>query len=534
MRRLVLAGLILLSGCYDSSDYITATPDPAGPWPRTRSGPWEQFVASEIDLEGHSIFFAPGDGEEVTYEWTAEEGAGRFVEPGTGPFSLALELPDDGFAVHPFRRIDAVELFGVRYDRMFVSSNGHVTFDEGSGSLSDWPEEHFLLPGVAVLRGDLDPRFAGEVIVDEWDDLVAVSWVGVPGYGETTGNTVQIVLRSSGAVELHYELVSSGRSFLVGLSNGLAGETPAESDFVPGPVAGPERCDDGLDNDRDWLVDCDDPDCAAECAPARELDCFNGLDDDSDGAVDCDDSDCRWEIRCYEELVCDDGHDDEGDGFTDCDDVECWDDPACAIPNCVGAWESFAGGEAEDLAGAAIYFEPTGGAVAWGADPFGGTYSDEPGSGDETAVLALSDDESAEHRLAVTPEIRFFGRSYDRLFVSSNGYVTFGRGSTSFGYAPQNLFELPCVAALRGDLDPSRGGTIVVDEYPDRVVVTWDAVPWYSGDRTNSAQLVIRTGGEAAVFLPEIATGRGRYLVGVGNGCNREAWPDESDFIDAE
>ena len=53
-----------------------------------------------------------------------------------------------------------------------------------------------------------------------------------------------------------------------------------------------EVCDDGIDNDGDGLVDCEDPDCAGspECIP--EI-CDDALDNDGDGLTDCEDSECN-------------------------------------------------------------------------------------------------------------------------------------------------------------------------------------------------------------------------------------------------
>lgn len=85
-----------------------------------------------------------------------------------------------------------------------------------------------------------------------------------------------------------------------------------------------EDCFDGRDNDRDGLVDCEDGDCRREC-DVRE-DCFDGRDDDGDGLTDCEDPDCR--MFCVDEL-CGNGLDDDGNGLTDCADPFCEPAPEC-------------------------------------------------------------------------------------------------------------------------------------------------------------------------------------------------------------
>ena len=77
-------------------------------------------------------------------------------------------------------------------------------------------------------------------------------------------------------------------------------------------------CEDGLDNDGDGLADCLDPNCSIRC----DEDCGDGVDNDADGDVDCTDSECMEKAPdCVEE--CDDGLDNDGDGLIDCDDDHC-------------------------------------------------------------------------------------------------------------------------------------------------------------------------------------------------------------------
>ena len=103
------------------------------------------------------------------------------------------------------------------------------------------------------------------------------------------------------------------------------------------------KCDNGRDDDRDDLTDCDDPDCDADpacagCVPTEdpEVTCGDSLDGDCDGQVDCDDSDCDGDPLCAScvpseepEATCDDGLDGDCDGQVDCDDSDCDGDPLC-------------------------------------------------------------------------------------------------------------------------------------------------------------------------------------------------------------
>ncbi len=145
-----------------------------------------------------------------------------------------------------------------------------------------------------------------------------------------------------------------------GESDGVCGTATTDSDGncqKPGGYEADEATCDGLDNDCDGDVDegCDDDgddycdadltvvgtpsvcpmgdgDCNDEEAsvhPGASEICDDGLDNDCDGDVDCDDDDCRGEPACTTgtETQCGDGVDNDGDGCTDCNDPDCAGNP---------------------------------------------------------------------------------------------------------------------------------------------------------------------------------------------------------------
>jgi hypothetical protein len=68
----------------------------------------------------------------------------------------------------------------------------------------------------------------------------------------------------------------------------------------------------------------------------------------------------------------------------------------------------------------------------------------------------------------------------DRRYVSSNGHLTFGSGSTSWTATTANFFGRPMLAPYYVDLNPGRGGAVFKEMLADRAVITFAAVPYYS------------------------------------------------------
>lgn len=71
-----------------------------------------------------------------------------------------------------------------------------------------------------------------------------------------------------------------------------------------------EICDNGIDDDGDGLIDCEDDDCCffsqCECETPQVEICDNGIDDDGDGDIDGEDSDCVFSSPCMRDYYLED------------------------------------------------------------------------------------------------------------------------------------------------------------------------------------------------------------------------------------
>lgn len=102
-------------------------------------------------------------------------------------------------------------------------------------------------------------------------------------------------------------------------------------------VAQLENCYNGIDDDGDGLVDCQDGDCAplpfcrveGDDGSGNLINCGDGIDNDNDGLTDCQEPACAANTTiCPVETDCGNGIDDDGDGFFDYYDGDCLNDPS--------------------------------------------------------------------------------------------------------------------------------------------------------------------------------------------------------------
>ncbi|MCK6517316.1 hypothetical protein L6R46_19925 [Myxococcota bacterium] len=85
------------------------------------------------------------------------------------------------------------------------------------------------------------------------------------------------------------------------------------------PTTNPDAVEACYDRDRNCDGDTDELGLCEDCA--------DGLDNDGDGLLDCEDGDCALDSACVED--CADEVDNDDDGLSDCYDDDCW--PSCSV-----------------------------------------------------------------------------------------------------------------------------------------------------------------------------------------------------------
>jgi len=212
--------------------FLSDTPDPDGSnnsvilsVAASNSAPdlfTEIFGTGQIDLEGWQIELTPA---ETPAGYTA---CVTGVTPPLGSDandSIELLLGDDDFAEALLTDGKKIKLYGIKYDRVYVGSNGYVTLLAGS--------IHFDMKRISAFFADLDPTGGGVVFYRQLDDLLEIAWEEVPGYLDADTSTFYLELFFDGRIQ--WRLVElDGLASVVGISNG-GGLSPSffESNFAP-------------------------------------------------------------------------------------------------------------------------------------------------------------------------------------------------------------------------------------------------------------------------------------------------------------
>jgi hypothetical protein len=158
-------------------------------------------------------------------------------------------------------------------------------------------------------------------------------------------------------------------------------------------------------------------------------------------------------------------------------------------------------------------------ATEFPTDPNGGTY------------LSLGDDDYAQVVLTGGQQVLFYNQSYDRFYIGSNGYITFGTADTGFSGTLEDHFALPRISGYFTDLTPANSQCISYKELGDRIAVTFSGVPIF-GDKNakNSFQIELFFGdGSIRTTWLQLADVAGITGLSEGYGLPEELF-QQSDF----
>lgn len=117
----------------------------------------------------------------------------------------------------------------------------------------------------------------------------------------------------------------------------------------------------------------------------------------------------------------------------------------------------------------------------------------------------------------------FFGNTYNDFYIGSNGFISFGSGSTDLGNDPIPSTSTPndIIALYWDDLDPSSGG--VVSTFTATVggqscvVVEFNGVPHFGGSETVTGQMILCADGSITLNCIDCQTQNSGATQGIEN-----------------
>lgn len=161
-------------------------------------------------------------------------------------------------------------------------------------------------------------------------------------------------------------------------------------------------------------------------------------------------------------------------------------------------------------------------ASAYGWEVEDGGY--DPTAASQGETLPLGDDDSILRALPFS--FWFFGRSYNQVYINSDGNLTFGQGdSASTPRDPARAVSgPPRICGFFTDLDPSQGQSAIrIYSTGDRVVITWIRVPeWTNGGLGRRQDFQIKLFGDGRIEFAYAGITMDRAIVGLAPAVRLE------------
>jgi len=147
----------------------------------------------------------------------------------------------------------------------------------------------------------------------------------------------------------------------------------------------------------------------------------------------------------------------------------------------------------------------------------GGILPFEPTAGDS---LSLFDDDFELITITGGNSVHIYGQPFTSFYIGSNGYITFGAGSSDYTESLSEHFDLPRISGLYDDLNPSDSGTVYQQQLTDRMVISYDRVTEYARGNQNTFQIELRFNGIIVISWERIDSGDA--IVGISEGVGQD------------
>jgi hypothetical protein len=188
-------------------------------------------AASDFDEDEVAVLLDRGELVARRNPFDLDQGSVRFSPNAAGGYDATrLSLPLDpagtplGLGSNDVRAVDlafAFPFFGERHERVYVHSDGSLTFGTPDRSLGRRGLSRVLAgpPRIAAFFADLDPSRGGAVSALALAERAVFVWSAIPGGGQANRNTFQATLHPDGRVDLAWGEMQS-REGVVGVSPG--------------------------------------------------------------------------------------------------------------------------------------------------------------------------------------------------------------------------------------------------------------------------------------------------------------------------
>ncbi len=165
-----------------------------------------------------------------------------------------------------------------------------------------------------------------------------------------------------------------------------------------------------------------------------------------------------------------------------------------------------------------------------GPDNFGYSWkdSDEPGgpqyvwndiSSTGTLLTTASSCDDCYQQQTIPFSFPFYENEFTSIFVSSNGYITFGSGSSQYSNYPLPSTSMPpnLIAGFFDDLTTLGVGDIYYQDFGNKVIVQFDNVPRLAGDATLTYQIVLEESGAIYLYFENVTGNLSNATIGIQN-----------------